>query len=292
MINILSFIFFILISFPAFAEEPTVFQMPKNENIYFKSYSYTFSEYFQFNANGTYRKITREHMYVDESDHGTWRQDKSGELILTSQEHYRNIECASLCIGIWNAEGIKRLPLVKEYIKKLLDNSNVQAFTKEQIEARKLYGKKHINKMLLAKFNEQELTKELIDEIENTDFEHSNPPLIYVDYRVEIVPRSDLNDLIKQIDEFLNDSEKKDFHATPMNYKGQTFLLWKNAQTCSKQDLKETLAEIDKHNSETTLTHIYTKIKGDIFQKESETTQEFIFYPEMNTCIPQPEKRE
>ncbi len=281
MINIILFIFFILVSSPAFAEEPTVFQMPKDENIYFKSYEGTNSNYFQFNVDGTYRKIYRGDFDVFESDLGTWRQEEFGELILISQEHYRNIESTSLCIYLWNADGIKRLPLIKEYIKKLLANSNIQAFTKEQIEERKTYSKKQIKQTLLADANEQELTKELIEEIENTDFEPLNPSLISVDYRVEKVSRSDLNDLIKQIDEFLNNSEKNSFHATPLNYKGQTFIHWKNSQTCTKQDLKEVLAKIDDHKPGSTLRYIYMKISEGAFQKESK-----YFIQRMNTFIP------
>ena len=64
-----------------------IFRLPKDRDIFFKSYSYTASEYVQFRANGSYRRIGREHMFVEEIDRGTWTQADSGEITLVSQKH-------------------------------------------------------------------------------------------------------------------------------------------------------------------------------------------------------------
>lgn len=262
MNRVLLSLLIILVCVPAVAGEPVVFKMPKDDDVYFKSYFYTGSEYFQFSTNGTYRQVNREHMFVEESDHGTWSQAKSGELTLMSQEHYRNIECDPLSIFMWHTQAIQRLPWVKEQINELLANSDAQTFTKEQIEGIEKYGYKNC------------LSR------------------ISVDFPVKRVPREKLGKLAMHIDQFLNDPQKNHFHATPMTYKGQTFLLWRDAQTPINRDLKRIREELDEQKSKSTPAYIFTRITAETFQKESGKTQEFIFYPEMNKCVPQPESQD
>jgi len=46
-----------------------------------------------------------------------------------------------------------------------------------------------------------------------------------------------------------------------------------------------------KQKPESSPAFIFTRINADTFQKESGKTQEFIFYPEMNKCIPETENK-
>ena len=238
-----------------FGEEPTVFIIPKDADVFFKNYYYTGSEYFQFSTNGIYRQITREHMFTKESDHGTWSQNGSGELTLVSYEHYRNIECEPLSIFMWYTQAIERLPWVKEQIMDILTRSDMQTFTKEQIEGIEKYGYENC------------LSR------------------VSVDFDVEHVRRDKLKELAGQIDRFLNDEERNHFHTTPMTYKGHTFLLWRDAETPVNRDLVGIVKSLDELKTEDSPAHIFTRIDGETFKEESGKTQEFIFYPEMTEKV-------
>jgi len=64
-----------------------VFKMPKDRDVFFKNYCYTGTSYLQLQRSGAYRRIGREHMFVEEIDHGAWVQGSAGEITLFSQEH-------------------------------------------------------------------------------------------------------------------------------------------------------------------------------------------------------------
>ena len=252
----------LLMGISANAEEPVIFRMPKDEEVYFKSYFYTGSEYFQFSTNRAYRKVNREHMFVEDSDHGTWSQADSGEMTLVSLEHYRNIECEPLSIFMWYTQAIERLPWVRLQVEKLLADSDQQTFPKEQIEGIEKYGYENC------------LSR------------------VSVDFRTKQVPRQKLKELAVQIGQFVGDHDKHHFHTTPMTYKGHTFLLWRDAQTPINRDLPKMTQDLDKLDAGQFPAYIFTRITGETFQKESGRTQEFIFHPEMNKCIPQPESKD
>lgn len=262
MTRVLPSLLIILVCVPAIAEEPAIFRMHKDADVYFKSYAYTGSKYFQFSTNGAYRQVNREHMFVRDSDHGTWSQDDSGELTLVSQEHYRNIECEPLSIYMWHTQAIARLPWVKTQVEKLLAESDQKTFPKDQIEGIEKYGYENC------------LSR------------------VSVDFRTKKVARETLEELTLQIEQFLNDEHRHHFHATPMTYKGHTFLLWKDAQTPINRDLPRIREKLDQLAQGRFPVYIFTRITAETFQKESGRTQEFIFYPEMNKCVPQPEGKD
>jgi hypothetical protein len=61
--------------------------LPNKRDIYFRHDGLTWSDYLHLRADGTYRQITREHLYVEERDRGKWGQDQSGDLLLKSDLH-------------------------------------------------------------------------------------------------------------------------------------------------------------------------------------------------------------
>ncbi len=71
-----------------------------------------------------------------------------------------------------------------------------------------------------------------------------------------------------------------------MKYKEITFLLWKHAETPLNRSIQEIKNSIDRLKTEKSqkevLPLIYTSIEKTTFDDETEWTQEFIFYPEMN----------
>jgi len=57
-----------------------------NEDTFFKEEAFTASAYVHFRSNGTYSRIDREHMFVEESDRGTWTH--------TQTLGYHEVRCA------------------------------------------------------------------------------------------------------------------------------------------------------------------------------------------------------
>ena len=238
----------------AHAEDPAVLMFQDDADTFFKNYYYTGSEYFQFSTNGTYRQVAREHMFVEESDHGTWSQDNEGRLTLVSHEHYRDIECEPLSIFMWYTQAVTRLPWVRKEIDGMLRRSDEATFITTEIEAIEKYGYENC------------LSR------------------VSVDFDVKHVPREKLEGLARRIDIFLNDEERHHFHATPMIYKDFTFLLWEDAQTPINRDLERIVETIDQQTKGNPA-HIFIGIDGKTFQDESGKTQEFLYYPEMTEKV-------
>jgi hypothetical protein len=248
-----------LLTIPMIAEE-TVFRMPTGRDTCFKSYSYTNSAYIQFCADGTYRQINREHMFVEESDRGKWCQEESGEITLISKDHYRSVECGPLRVFVWFTRNAEALPKVKAKVAQLLAQSASETFTKTQIER-----------------------------IGRYEYDNCNCH-VSVEFPAKTISRKQLQALVKAIDDYLGDPKKNEFHVTPMVYDGVTFLLWKDAKTPINRDLNGITKDIGRLKPGVLPPYIYTKIDKDVFEKESRQTQEFIFFPEMNRSAPQPKQ--
>ncbi len=150
----------------ALGEEPpkdAVFKMPADRNLFFRSYCYTGSSYVEFARDGRYRRIEREHMFVEVVDTGTWTQSETGEITLKSKQ--------------------RRFPLR---------------------------------------------------------------------------------------------------HVTPMTYRRVTFLVWKDTEMEMNRDPIAIKQAIDQRKGKEPVGYAYVEIDRKTFEYESGTTQEFIFYPEMN----------
>ena len=237
------------------AQEKSV-MLPKDKDVFFKKEYFTGSSYYQFRTNGTYRQINREHMFVKESDQGTWAQQQTGEITLVSAEHYRNIECPPLEVFMWHTQAITRLAPLTVSISNLLAKTSKDTFTSKEIENIERYGYQNV--------------------LSRVD----------VDHGVKTVTRPQLISLTRTISQFLSDPNKNHFHATPMQYKGVTFLLWKDSETPASRNLEDIQRQIAQQKDRSGVPQIYVQIDGQTFEKESGKTQQFIFHPELNNRIP------
>jgi len=236
------------------ANEET-FHIPSDSGVYFRSFHIAGSIYLHLRQDGTYQRIAREHMFVEQDDNGKWFQTDTGELTLISERHYRDIEAHPLSIFMWYPKAADRLPFLKSSIKKLLS------------------GNRTI-------FNAKE-----IEEIEKYGYENCLSR-ISVDDSIAKVTQKQLETLLAKINLFLEDKQKNYFHAIPMQYKSITFLLWKDFGIPLNRNLIEIKERIDTlEKDEEHPLYVYCEIDQETFKKEAHTTQEFIFYPEMTDKV-------
>lgn len=193
-------------------------------------------------------------MFVEESDTGEWFQDDNGQVTLISEKHLKDIEAEPLRISMWWPENVKKIPFVKNRLKELLQEKR-DSFTSEEIENIEKYG------------YENSLSR------------------ISVTFPIKVITRNQLEDLYAKIEEFENDEKKNYFIVTPLSFKKTTFLLLKNFGIPLCRDLDRIKEEINNLKDESPLVYIYQAVDTQTFEKESETTQEFIFYPEMTEKV-------
>lgn len=232
-----------------------IFHIPSDSDVYFRSFHIEGSTYLHLRQDGTYQRIAREHMFVEEDDNGEWLQVDTGELTLISERHYRDIEAFPLSIFMWYPEAADRLPFLKSSIKKLLSGNRTN-------------------------FNAKE-----IEEIEKYGYENCLSR-ISVDDSAAKITKKQLEALLVKMNLFLEDKQKNYFHAIPMRYKSVVFLLWKDYGIPLNRNLIEIKERIDSlEKDEECPLYVYCVIDQKIFKKEANTTQEFIFYPEMTEKV-------
>jgi hypothetical protein len=234
------------------------------EDSFFKEEVFTGSSYVHFRTNGTYSRIAREHLFVEESDRGTWTQDSTGWITMKSTMHYRNIEAPPLAIWTWHTNVAVLLPRIHATISGLLRTNNSAHFTSEFVGER------------LVRLPSR-----------GTNF--YSP--IAVDFEAKQISRSQLTSLLQAIETFTNRTDNHHFHVAPMKYKKITFLLWRDEETRLNRNLQEIRNSIDQlrmqEGKKEVLPLIYTSIDKETFSDEAGRTHEFIFHPEMN----QPKKQ-
>ena len=127
------------------------------------------------------------------------------------------------------------------------------------------------------------------EEIQTIPISKDTPSIWPKDIRRPTV-RQYVASLVPAIDRFLKDPKKNHLHGTPTTYKGTTFLSWKDGESYFSSEFiqRQIDARLKDHYA---LTHIYKRIDRETFERDSRKTQEFIFYPEMNKLIRQPQEK-
>ncbi len=242
------------------AAEPERFRLPQGDDVYFRNYRHTGSDYLHFAPDGSYRLITREHRFVEVTDHGTWSQDGAGELALVSRKRYRDIELPPLSVRLLSEQDVQGLPRLKVMIGEALASSVDAVFTTEQIAR-----------------------------IGNDTGEDWASP-ISMELDVEEVPRAKLVELAQQIGPFLKDPQKNCFRVIPIVHRGHTVLFFRDAGLSFQgvSHLRGIEVMLDELDPAEPLAHVFAKIDGKTFRSESQKTQPFVYYPELNRCVPQP----
>jgi hypothetical protein len=99
------------------------YRFEQGKDVFFMMDYRTGAEFVAFYANGTYRRIMREHMFVAHSDEGRWRQDSSGEILMCSSYRFRNLWHGEASIYLRGAEDLERLPGIRKEIEALVARS-------------------------------------------------------------------------------------------------------------------------------------------------------------------------
>lgn len=228
---------------------------------YFRNAYHTGTEYFWLRADGKYRRFNREHMGIFLADKGTWIL-KGDEFVLRSEERVRHITSYPLQIHLYH---------FKDKDKKLSDflifsKEAVAGFLAEHSDSR--FSSNQIEKIMLSKTR--------------------NPPDINVLSGVDTVSREELEGLLEAIDALSMSQEKNVFRVKPVTYKAFTFLIWQDDLQVFGNNVDYVKDKIDKLPKNGGLDMVLVETSKAVFDQESQSTQPFIFYPEMNQCVPQP----
>lgn len=228
------------------ADGNDLIRLPENEDSYFCNNYLTGSEYYHFKPDGTYSRINREHMFVEEGDKGTWAQDKDGTITLSSQMRYRNIDMPPLMIYVMDKGRLDYLPEFKKKLAAYLDNITSETLTADETRNIERYGQNNC----LSRID--------------------------VDYFVNTVKKDDLRKLLTKIDAYLADDKKNQFFLFPYSYKNYKFLAQDDKAAAVAKNM------IDTIKAGSRLAYVFTPISKEQFDRESKTTQEFLYYKNMN----------
>jgi hypothetical protein len=230
--------------------------LSKKEDSFFKYDIVSASFYMHFRTNGTYRRIDREHMGVEEVDRGTWTQDSKGSITLRSAMHYRNIEAGPLQIWTWEMDVAPQLPQLHATVTNFLRTNHAEHFDSNFVTQRLVLIRGEGTTLYCP---------------------------IYVTEGTKEVSRRQLASLLRAVEEFRHRTDNNHLHLTAMKYRGVTFLVWKDAEMPLNPPLAEIKKSIDRLKKEggkaQFLLEVFQPIDKRTFTDESEGTQDFLFVP-------------
>lgn len=173
-------------------------RVSRDRNIYFKHNGGQFSHYLELRGDGSYRRVVRGHLYLEERDRGRWQQSNVRKLLLKSDQHFRNISSGDLLISMWQRDRLKTLPDLRQRIHDFLKANHAQDFPAEDVE--------HIRETGVS-----------------VDPQAKSSDIIVLG--AKRVNRSDLEKLLVAIDTFLPSGEKNVFTLVPLEYKTATIFV-------------------------------------------------------------------
>ncbi|MDH5670483.1 MAG: hypothetical protein OEY86_20980 [Nitrospira sp.] len=231
--------------------------IPSDRDIYFKFDGLNFSRYLHLRRDGTYRQVVREHLYVEEKDVGKWEQNQVGNLLLKSDLHYHSIDSGTLSISVWHRERLDTLLDLRQRIQRFLKNNRSLSFPRDEVE--------RIRERAVIGSPEIQIGDIMVFSARN-------------------VQRSDLEELLPAIDQFMASTAKNVFVFKPFSYKGDVIFIEDDRLALTEQIIEEELAGPD-HPTHRGDRHGYQEIEISKFNEEIKDTQPFIFFPEMNKLI-------
>jgi len=241
------------------AEPP--FQLSRQHDSVFRLEAFTSTDYFHFGKDGKYREIAREHMFTEELDHGTWKQDATGQIELQSAVLLKELKSGPLRIPVRDVEQFAALrPLEKDVAAFLVANKK-DTFTRNEIEGAWNYT-------YTWSLFESKITFSAV-EVERT---------------TKKVTRKQIGDLLKAWGAYLKSDAKNRFHFVPVEYHKFVLLASNDypfmANADSPQKVTETADLFGRPKGEPAMVYVLTD--SDAALKEMKTTHPFLFHPEMN----------
>jgi hypothetical protein len=229
-------------------------RVSRDHNIYFKHDGGKFSHYLELRGDGSYRRVARGHLYIEERDRGRWQQSNARKLLLRSDQHFRNISSGDLLISMWQPDRLKTLPDLRQRIQNFLKANRTQEFLAEDVER---------------------IRETAVSSDPNTKI---GDIMVLGSKRVH---RSDVEKLLVAIDTFLPSGEKNLFTLVPLEYKTSTIFVDDDRAQLAKSIITDELAgsstpahAADKHG--------YHEIDAAQFDKEMKDAQPALSQPEMN----------
>jgi len=231
---------------------------------FFGLFSYTEAEFLALLSNGEYLRIMRMHMFVSPSDSGTWKQNKDGVVTLSSRYKFRDVEFGSLTFYMANDKSLTNFKKLKMELSKFLQHSPLKEFSPEAVSS-------------IGGRSSYKDTGVFLGDIT------IDPEIAYVK---KIVPRSDLEGLLRSMNEYEVATNKNEFRFIPLKYEHWIFLEWQNAELPNARDRKQMVLELAKLEKDEMPPYYFVEISQEVFEKEAGTTQPFMFYKEMNKNRP------
>jgi hypothetical protein len=212
---------------------------------FFLSDHLTGAEYTEIRPDGTYRTLSREHMFVGETDAGRWRQTGSGELLLCSAYQYRYVSAPPLWIVVGSVERYAGLAGMRDTIRTNLAQNAGPSFLTKSLEAMS---------------------------IESDDF--GNPE----------TPREALASLAREIDAYLASGDENLFHTWPRTYAGHVYLdpAWTIPSGARDAEGVHGLHD-DLDHGRPSLAVV--AIDEATFAASTSSPQPFMFHKELNGCV-------
>jgi hypothetical protein len=236
----------------SFGDEPP-FLFSKDHDSVFRLEAFTWSVYFHFGKDGTYRRITRHHLFVEEADRGTWKQDATGQIEVRSSIGAKTeVKSGPLRISVRDTEQLEALRPLEKDIGKFLAADKRDSYTRHEIERA--------------------------------------CKSVAIKDRVEKVTRKQLVELLDACKAYLKDDTKNRFHFVPIRY--QKFVLLASSdcapfgEYARTPDRVKQVADVFARMAQpgTPPSMVYVLVDTGPALQEMKTTQRFIFYPELNRC--------
>jgi hypothetical protein len=226
------------------------FVFPKGESVYFFSDHLTGASLFEFRADGTFREISREHMFIAEWDAGSWSQQTNGEVLVCSRYRYSELGDASLHLSIGKAWEYARLPELQKDIASYLGAHADPMFPAELLEVDWPYGRTY---GLLGTWEEE-------------------------------FSRADLQAIHDGIPGYLERSNL--FRFEPRECGGCVYLLggWP-ADGLEDDGPRQLLRDCAPKSGKCDVEYIPFRIDAERFAKEIGSRQPFVHFPEMNDIM-------
>jgi hypothetical protein len=222
-------------------------QPSEKTEFYFKCTGLNRAKYIHFQPDGIYKYYLKHSSMFAEYDSGTWELDSQNVFHLRSTNLVRNIQYGSLTIEFPGKNEVAQLPGLKTQVIKYLKKNKKIAFNEEEVEG--IYNKRG-----------------LVISVTSTN------------YPITRIQRSDLEELLKKIDLYLESNELNHIQAKLCTYKSYQYLIWSEFESSlnqSEDQIKEKIDKAEKVSRKILPSLVFIRIEKDFFPHDLVPEQEY-----------------
>ena len=236
-----------------------VVQLPRTNDVFFGCNAMMCSTYLQLATGGTYRVIDSQHLYVDESDRGTWTQSASGTIAFKTTRTGYSIECGPL-----------------EFCFAALHRTELVMRTRDRL----------VN-LLQTTDDRNYKTRRLIRLAGLIDPQGYDRPLLEAAPGVTTVTREQVQQFADTLSAWLTKPRTKKFRWTPYQYREVVFLAGKGGWLGPAQSVKDAISVIERY-PDGLPPFIMVQIERAQFERSATRLYPFVAYPAMNLIMAMP----